>query len=104
MAFGNSNGDQQMLEYTQGGPGARFMLLVFHDDEKREYAYGPARGLRNVAVGAFTADARRARPQGRLDRRQHEGRLEADLPASGCGPSARIPRSARALAARGGLG
>ncbi len=54
MAFGNSDGDQQMLEYTQGGPGARFMLLVFHDDEKREYAYGPARGLRNVAVGAFT--------------------------------------------------
>jgi phosphoserine phosphatase len=54
MAFGNSDGDQQMLEYTQGGPGPRFMLLVFHDDEKREYAYGPARGLRNVALGAFT--------------------------------------------------
>ncbi len=54
MAFGNSDGDQQMLEYTQGGPGARFMLLVLHDDEKREYAYGPARGLRNVAIGAFT--------------------------------------------------
>jgi len=56
MAFGNSNGDQQMLEYTQGGSGARFMLLVFHDDEQREYAYGPARGLRNVAVGAFTPE------------------------------------------------
>ncbi len=56
MAFGNSTGDQQMLEYTQGGPGARFMLLVFHDDEKREYAYGPARGLRNVSLGAFTPE------------------------------------------------
>ena len=56
MAFGNSTGDQQMLEYTQGGPGARFMLLVLHDDEAREYAYGPARGLRNVAVGAFTPE------------------------------------------------
>jgi hypothetical protein len=31
-AFGNSVGDQQMLEYTQGGGGARFELLVLHDD------------------------------------------------------------------------
>ena len=30
MAFGNSTGDQQMLEYTQGGGGARFELLVLH--------------------------------------------------------------------------
>ncbi len=42
MAFGNSDGDLQMLEYTQGGSGARFMLLVLHDDAAREYAYGPA--------------------------------------------------------------
>jgi hypothetical protein len=41
-AFGNSNGDKEMLEYTQGDGGARFMLLVFHDDAAREYAYGPA--------------------------------------------------------------
>jgi hypothetical protein len=41
MAFGNSDGDQAMLEYTQGGEGARFMLLVHHDDATREYAYGP---------------------------------------------------------------
>ena len=27
VAFGNSDGDQQMLEYTQGGDGARLMLL-----------------------------------------------------------------------------
>jgi phosphoserine phosphatase len=53
MAFGNSAGDQQMLEYTQGGSGARFMLLVFHDDAAREYAYGPARGLPDVKLGAF---------------------------------------------------
>jgi hypothetical protein len=33
-----------MLEYTQGGGGARLELLVLHDDE-REYAYGPALGL-----------------------------------------------------------
>jgi hypothetical protein len=53
-AFGNSAGDQQMLEYTQGGSGARFMLLVLHDDAAREYAYGPAKGLPNVKLGAFT--------------------------------------------------
>ena len=53
MAFGNSTGDQQMLEYTQGGSGARFMLLILHDDAAREYPYGPARGLPDVKLGAF---------------------------------------------------
>jgi hypothetical protein len=41
MAFGNSDGDRNMLEYAQGGDGARFMMLVHHDDATREYAYGP---------------------------------------------------------------
>ena len=53
-AFGNSVGDQQMLEYTQGGSGARFELLVLHDDAAREYAYGPALGLPSPKLGAFT--------------------------------------------------
>jgi len=53
-AFGNSVGDKEMLEYTQGGSGARFELLVLHDDAAREYAYGPARSLPNVKLGAFT--------------------------------------------------
>jgi phosphoglycolate phosphatase-like HAD superfamily hydrolase len=52
-AFGNSSGDQQMLEHTQGGSGARFLLLVLHDDAAREFAYGPARGLPDVKLGAF---------------------------------------------------
>ncbi|MBI1816874.1 MAG: haloacid dehalogenase-like hydrolase [Deltaproteobacteria bacterium] len=52
-AFGNSRGDQEMLEYTQGGSGARFELLVLHDDAAREFAYGPARGLPDVKLGAF---------------------------------------------------
>lgn len=39
FAFGNSDGDQQMLEYTAGGDGARFMGLVHHTDAVREYAY-----------------------------------------------------------------
>jgi phosphoglycolate phosphatase-like HAD superfamily hydrolase len=40
-AFGNSTGDQQMLEYTEASKGAHLMMLVHHDDAKREYAYGP---------------------------------------------------------------
>ncbi len=43
-----------MLEYTQGGSGARFELLVLHDDAAREYAYGPAQGLPDAKLGAFT--------------------------------------------------
>lgn len=39
LAFGNSDGDLQMLEYTAAGKGARLMLLVHHDDAAREYAY-----------------------------------------------------------------
>jgi phosphoglycolate phosphatase-like HAD superfamily hydrolase len=38
-AFGNSDGDQQMLQYTAGGTGPRLMLLVHHDDAEREFAY-----------------------------------------------------------------
>ena len=53
-AFGNSDGDRQMLEYTGAGEGARLMVLVMHDDDKREYAYGPAQGLPDTKVGAFT--------------------------------------------------
>jgi hypothetical protein len=64
-AFGNSAGDEQMLEYTQGGSSARFMLLVLHDDAVREYAYGPAKGLPHVKLGAFT--------QAVYDKAQKEG-------------------------------
>jgi len=38
-AFGNSDGDLQMLQWTAAGPGARFMLIVHHDDAEREFAY-----------------------------------------------------------------
>jgi phosphoglycolate phosphatase-like HAD superfamily hydrolase len=54
MSVGNSTGDQQMLEYTKAGDGARLSMLVLHDDAKREYAYGPAKGLPATKVGAFT--------------------------------------------------
>ncbi len=38
-AFGNSDGDLQMLEWTQAGGGARLLMLVHHDDAEREFAY-----------------------------------------------------------------
>jgi hypothetical protein len=39
LAFGNSDGDLQMLQYTAGGDGARLMLILHDDDAVREYAY-----------------------------------------------------------------
>jgi phosphoserine phosphatase len=39
FASGNSDGDFQMLEWTTGGPGPRFGLIVHHTDETREWAY-----------------------------------------------------------------
>jgi hypothetical protein len=39
FAFGNSDGDQQMLEWTAAGAGPRFMGLVRHTDADREWAY-----------------------------------------------------------------
>ncbi|MES2661173.1 MAG: HAD family hydrolase [Verrucomicrobiota bacterium] len=39
MAFGNSDGDFQMLEWTTSGKGARFGLIVHHTDAEREFAY-----------------------------------------------------------------
>ena len=53
-AFGNSNGDKEMLEWTRAGTGARLEMLVLHDDADREYAYGPALGLPTPKLGAFT--------------------------------------------------
>jgi 2C-methyl-D-erythritol 2,4-cyclodiphosphate synthase len=38
-AFGNSDGDLQMLEWTTAGSGARFGLIVYHTDAEREWAY-----------------------------------------------------------------
>lgn len=64
-AFGNSAGDQQMLEYTMAGDGARLAMLVLHDDAKREYAYGPAQGLPATKVGNF--------PQALYDQAKKQG-------------------------------
>jgi len=53
-AFGNSDGDVQMLEWTAGGGGRSLEMLVYHDDAEREYAYGPAGGLENTHFGTFS--------------------------------------------------
>ena len=39
FAFGNSDGDKEMLEWTAAGVGLRFMGLVHHTDANREWAY-----------------------------------------------------------------
>jgi phosphoglycolate phosphatase-like HAD superfamily hydrolase len=53
-AFGNSTGDQQMLEYATIDNGPALGMLVLHDDATREYAYGPAEGLPETKVGTLT--------------------------------------------------
>jgi phosphoserine phosphatase len=50
-AFGNSDGDFAMLEWVTSGPGARFGLLVHHDDADREFAYDRDAGLARLARG-----------------------------------------------------
>jgi len=54
IAFGNSDGDKEMLQWTTAGEGARLGFLVLHDDAERELAYGPANGLPDTAVGTFS--------------------------------------------------
>ena len=39
LAFGNSDGDLQMLQYTTAGDGARLALILHHTDAVREWAY-----------------------------------------------------------------
>jgi phosphoserine phosphatase len=54
IAFGNSTGDQQMLEWANAGERAHLAVLIYHDDAEREYAYGPAGGLPDTHVGTLT--------------------------------------------------
>jgi hypothetical protein len=56
LAFGNSDGDFEMLEWTTAGAGPRLGLLLHHDDGEREFAY---------------------------DRKSHVGRLDRGLDEAG---------------------
>jgi len=57
-AFGNSDGDFQMLEWTTHGAGTRLGLLVRHDDAAREYAYDRQSAMGRLARGLDEAPAR----------------------------------------------
>jgi hypothetical protein len=57
-AFGNSDGDQQMLQYTMGGNGARFALIVHHTDLVREWAYDRKSPIGRLDKALDEADAR----------------------------------------------
>jgi len=57
-AFGNSDGDLQMLQYTGAGKGPRFCLYVHHDDAAREYAYDRADHLAKLDKGLDQAAAK----------------------------------------------
>ena len=56
LAFGNSNGDIEMLELATGGGGASLALLLHHDDAEREFAYdtGTERALTTAAQRGWT--------------------------------------------------
>ena len=57
-AFGNSDGDFQMLEWVTSGTGPRFGLLVHHDDAVREYAYDRKSPIGKLDRGLTEAPAR----------------------------------------------
>jgi phosphoserine phosphatase len=58
LAFGNSDGDFQMLEWTTAGAGARLGLIVHHDDAEREYAYDRASTMGRLDKGLDEAAQR----------------------------------------------
>jgi len=58
-AFGNSDGDVQMLQWTTAGDGARFALYVHHTDSEREWAYD-----RQSAIGRLDKGLDEARAKG----------------------------------------
>jgi len=58
-AFGNSDGDFQMLEWTTSGPGARLGLIVHHTDAEREYAYDRKSHIGRLNRGLDEAGQRR---------------------------------------------
>jgi len=58
LAFGNSDGDFEMLEWTTSGPGPRLGLLVHHDDGEREVAYDRKSAIGRLDRGLDEAAAR----------------------------------------------
>ena len=57
-AFGNSDGDFQMLEWTTSAPGPRLAMIVHHDDAVREFAYDRGSHIGRLERGLDEAGAR----------------------------------------------
>lgn len=57
-AFGNSDGDLEMLQWTASGSGARLILLVHHTDAEREYAYDAHSAFGRLSKALDEAKAR----------------------------------------------
>ena len=57
LAFGNSDGDYQMLQYTTAGDGPRIGLLLHHDDAEREFAYDRDSMIGRLDKGLVDASA-----------------------------------------------
>jgi len=57
-AFGNSDGDLQMLQWTTAGQGPRFALYVHHTDAEREWAYGRKSSMGRLDKGLDEAQAK----------------------------------------------
>ena len=57
-AFGNSDGDLQMLQWTAAGNGPRFCLYVHHTDSEREWAYDRTSSIGRLDKGLDEAKAR----------------------------------------------
>jgi phosphoserine phosphatase len=57
-AFGNSDGDFQMLEWVTAGTGPRFGLIIHHDDAEREFAYDRASAAGKLDRGLVEAPER----------------------------------------------
>ena len=58
LAFGNSDGDYQMLEWTTAGPGKRLGLILHHDDGEREYAYDRESDVGRLSKGLDDAGSK----------------------------------------------
>lgn len=59
FAFGNSDGDLEMLEWTAAGTGPRFMSIVHHTDAQREYAYDRQSHIGKLDKALDEANAKR---------------------------------------------
>jgi hypothetical protein len=58
FAFGNSDGDLQMLQWTAGGAGSHFMGLLHHTDAEREWAYDRSSHIGKLDKALDEANAR----------------------------------------------